>query len=104
MTIASELFFWTLNSIIIFAMATGTHAVLDRKTTSFAWNTILFVQPAYAEENATNIPFLKQKRPLFHDWTMGSTNSVSEDNQNTPLKFDVEKDYLITLESKLHLV
>ena len=75
MGIASKIFFYALNSLIIFAMATGTHAVLDNRTTSVAWNTTSFVQPAHAQEKATNIPLLKQNRPLFYDWTRGSTDS-----------------------------
>lgn len=63
-------FYYILNSLIIFAMATGTHAVLDKgkgKGTSIAEAGSPFFVAAYAQEGPQNPPLLKQERPFFYD-------------------------------------
>lgn len=64
-------FFYVLNSIIIFSMATGTHVVLDRRnlpaTAGFS-----LIQPVNAQGEQETVPPLKQKRPFFYDWTKGN--------------------------------
>ena len=65
-------FFYILNAFIIFAMATGTHAVLDKekRTMIIGKSSIdIFFPPAYAQDKQTTPTVLKQKKPLFYDWT-----------------------------------
>lgn len=63
-----KLLFYLLNSLIIFGMATGTHAVLDRgaarQTTGLS-----LISEAHAQDVTASSGVLQQSRPLFHDWT-----------------------------------
>ena len=96
MTKPAKWFYYILNSLIIFAMATGTHGVLDRSNTASAASvscsqgsntstgtsvscnerlnsvttaSVSFIQSAHAEEVGKNNQTLEQKRPFFWNWT-----------------------------------
>jgi hypothetical protein len=64
-------FFYVLNSIIIFAMATGTHALLDREKRNPTRPGVSFLATAYAQGAQQSPTVLTQKRPFFYDWTKG---------------------------------
>ncbi len=86
-------FFYILNSIIIFAMATGTHAVFD-KTARSAIASISFIRPVYAQEKQPSDPSLKQKRPFFYDWTKGDHVPKSTGSEDVGIvKSTVNKDF-----------
>ena len=89
-------FFYVLNSFIIFAMATGTHAVLDKgeRTPRGSVVTSLFIRAAHAESSQPVTPTLKQQRPFFYDWTKGSWGKVAAPEwKNNPIIFKAEKDF-----------
>ena len=89
MTKGAKSFFYILNSLIIFAMATGTHAVLD-KTSPLATADVSFIQFAYAQEVKQNILPFKQKRPFFYDWTKEySVPKATDSEDNGIVKFTV---------------
>lgn len=96
MTRLGKCFFYILNSIIIFAMATGTHAVLDKgknqpRTTISSW----LPRNAYAQETKTGLKPMTQKRPFFHDWTTAwmSYTQGGTGQESGLIKFNVKKDY-----------
>lgn len=87
-------FFYILNSLIIFAMATGTHSVLDKRgRTSVADTRILSFSAAYAAEAQPDIPLLKQERPIFYDWTSITRHPSERIDEKSILKYTAEKDF-----------
>jgi hypothetical protein len=93
MTKGAKGFFYILNSIIIFAMATGTHAVLDKADRS-ATASVSFIRPVYAQETQPSVPPLKQKRPFFYDWTKGDPVPKGPGSGDIGIvKFTVDKDF-----------
>ncbi|WP_445402024.1 hypothetical protein [Zobellella sp. An-6] len=73
----SKGFYYLLNAIIIFAMATGTHAVLDKEKGGLTLELNL-INSVYAESLGDDLPALKQKKPLFYDWTRAGSYFVNE--------------------------
>jgi len=61
---------YLINSLLIFANATGTNAVLANREIAS-----LFVPTVYAQEKA---PPIKQSKPVFYDWTKGSQDPLAE--------------------------
>lgn len=87
-------FFYVLNSLIIFSMATGTHSVLDKgKRTASSSNATSFVSTVYAQESQQKPLFLKQERPLFYDWTKPTVVSDQPSGDQNVVKFSAKKDY-----------
>jgi hypothetical protein len=89
-------FFYILNSFIIFAMATGTHAVLDkdRRAENRASMPGLFIATASAQSSQPTSPVLTQQRPFFYDWTKGASDSpVVVRSKTNPIVFKAEEDF-----------
>ncbi len=95
MTKLAKGFFYILNSIIIFAMATGAHAVLDKKKGAYSLETgASLLRAVYAQEMQQGIPLLKQERPFFYDWTKGNpVPKTSTPASKDIVKYKVEKDF-----------
>lgn len=96
MRIHVKTFFYVLNSFIIFAMATGTHAVLDKERRERRADKStggIFISSAYAQ--ATKSPGLtvKQERPVFYDWTREPPKDAASAAAAGPIAFSTEKDY-----------
>lgn len=87
-------FFYILNSMIIFAMATGTHSVLDKQKGSALTGTgIPFLGVVYAQEVQQSPPLLKQERPFFYDWTKGTPVPSARLESKGIVKFKAQKDF-----------
>jgi hypothetical protein len=94
MTRRAKGFYYVLNSLLIFAMATGTHSVLDRRgRTSLTNAAIPFFSAAYAQEVQQKIPLLKQERPIFYDWTSPTHAPSGRLDDKGILKFNAVKDF-----------
>ena len=89
----SKAFFYILNSLIIFAMATGTHSVLDQRKSSHAEAGIPFIRAVYAQEIQPGCPVLKQERPFFYDWTTATPRSEARPGDKVIVRFMAEQDF-----------
>lgn len=98
MSRGAKVFFYVLNSIIIFAMATGTHAVLDRTDKAGVppgshSSRSFFMGSVYAAELETPKEVVKQKRPLFYNWTKSGELVIKAGPTGSAqaVQYDVEK-------------
>ena len=91
MTKGAKCFFYTLNSLIIFAMVTGTHSVLDRTDTSTAAS-VSFNHSAYAQGAKQKIHSLDQKRPFFFDWTKENSLPMATDSEDNGIVITTDED------------
>ncbi|NVK31346.1 MAG: hypothetical protein HWE20_10095 [Gammaproteobacteria bacterium] len=88
---SAKIFFYVLNSIIIFAMATGTHAVLDKRSPSInAFYDLNPIQSAYADDLSEKTT-IKQSKPIFLDWTKTPTSNQNDRAQDSPITVQVEQ-------------
>lgn len=88
-------FFYVLNSLLIFAMATGTHAVLDKERRERRADKPIggiFISSAYAQAVKTPGLTVKQERPLFYDWTREPLKDPAAAPAG-PIAFSTEKDF-----------
>lgn len=87
----AKLFFYVLNSIIIFAMATGTHAVLDKRSPTInSLNDLIHIQSAYADELSEKAT-IKQSKPIFLDWTKTPISDENARTLDSPITVQVEQ-------------
>jgi hypothetical protein len=84
-------FYYLLNVIIIFAMATGTHAILDKKKGGLVLEFNL-INSAYAQSGGDSLPTLKQRKPLFYDWTQSKDSIALQVPKNDALTYQVTQE------------
>lgn len=86
-------FLYVLNSLIIFAMATGNHSLLDQRGRTGSPPRVSVVGSAYAQEtHSEKIPVLKQERPFFYDWTKATAAHAGMDDKGI-IRFEATKDF-----------
>lgn len=86
-------FFYILNSLIIFGMATGTHSLLDRGTRAPARGVGLSIVTTAFAQAEQSIPVFKQERPFFYDWTKPADLLRTSPNDKNIIKFQADKDF-----------
>jgi len=96
MTKLAKVFLYVINSIIIFAMATGTHAVLDKSEKDGISGTFssieFFIRNAYAEEPKTETKVIKQKKPFFYNWTKSLAHfKTAQSSGASMIEYDAHK-------------
>lgn len=94
MKYVAKAFFYIINSLIIFAMASGTHSVLDpSKRTTRSNAGFAIVGSAYAQATASSTPTITQERPFFYDWTKATSTLDKPPADAGVIKVTTKKDF-----------
>ena len=111
MGILEKAFFYVLNALILFAMATAIHTMIDSKHQDSKHQdskhqdgkhqdgkhqseTVLsIIGSAYAQDSQQTPPSLKQKRPIFNNWIQFNQTPIIVDAQSMCIVPKVDKNF-----------